>query len=186
MEHWRTVASRHVIDDQWLRVRADSCLAEDGVVIEPYYVFEYRDWVHVACFDAAMRILVTRQYRHALGDVSLELPGGNMDDRDASPLEAAQRELLEETGVVAERFEALPSFSPNPASHANRFHSFIAYGGREVAQPLDDPEERIEHEFITVERLLRAIDEGEMVHGLHVPTIMLALRRTGFLRLAQP
>ena len=44
---WRVTASRIVLADRWIRLRADSCVAPSGDVVDPFYVLEYADWVHV-------------------------------------------------------------------------------------------------------------------------------------------
>ena len=139
LEPWATLGSHYVVNDRWLRLRADSCRTADGVAVQPYYVHEYPDWVHVVAFDASMRVLVNRQYRQGFGGICNELPCGGVDPMDASPLEAARRELLEETGHTADRLEHLVSYSPNPATHANRAHCFLALGVRRGADPVDGP-----------------------------------------------
>ena len=90
---WRTTGSTHLVHDRWLKVRADKCLTAEGVEIAPYYVLEYPDWVEIIALDAEDHIYLVQQYRHGLGVVALELPGGAMDVSDASPVEAAAREL---------------------------------------------------------------------------------------------
>ena len=124
---WTVTASRYLLKDKWLAVRADQCQTARGVMVDPYYVLEYPDWVQVVAFDADSRILVTRQYRHAAGSVCLELPCGVVEKTDETPLAAAKRELMEETGCTSDHFEFVGQFSPNPATHTNTLHCFVAY-----------------------------------------------------------
>ena len=168
--------SEYLVQDKWLTVRADRCLTAGGVLIDPYYIIERPDWVQVVAFDSKDKILVVRQYRHGEGRSSVEVPGGIIE-QDETPLEAARRELLEETGCVAERFEHLVSLNPNPAEQDNTMHGFMAFGARIEHTPDMDETENIESEFMEVHELLRLIDQGEVFHALHVPTILLALRR---------
>jgi len=186
LEPWRTISSRHVVRDRWLRLRADTCRTPEGELVEPYYVQEYPDWVHLVCFNGRNEVLLTRQYRHGCGYVSLELPCGTCDPSDASPLDTARRELLEETGYTSDRFEHLHTVSPNPASHANSAHGFVAFDVYKAAEPVDDPIERIEHEFVPIAELLGLIDSGGFRHGLHVSAVYLALQRAGFLKIDPP
>jgi 8-oxo-dGTP pyrophosphatase MutT (NUDIX family) len=178
LKPWRVLASRVLLRDRWLTVRADDCVTEDGATVAPYYVLEYPDWAHVAAFDHAGQILVVRQYRHALGRVCVELPGGIIDPGEA-PLAAVQRELAEETGYTADRWEALGAFSPNPATHTNTLYGFLALGVIHSGLPCLDATEMLTHEFITVESLMRMIATGEFAQGLQVGTILLALQRLG-------
>jgi 8-oxo-dGTP pyrophosphatase MutT (NUDIX family) len=178
LKPWHVLASRYLLRDRWLTVRADDCVTESGVTVAPYYVLEYPDWAHVAAFDAEGRLLIVRQYRHALGRVCVELPGGIVDPGEA-PLVAVQRELAEETGYRADRWEALGAFSPNPATHTNTLYGFLAQDVIHNSLPSLDSTETLMHEFISVESLMKMIATGEFAQGLQVGTVLLALQRLG-------
>lgn len=175
---WKVTASRHVLRDRWISVRADDCVTADGVKIAPYYVLEYPDWVHMVALDASGRVLVTRQYRHGAGKVTTELPCGTVDASDATPEAAARRELLEETGCDGV-FTAAGSFSPNPANHANTVHVFLVRDTRPVRRAADDPTEVIRYEFMPIRELARLFDSGEFSQSMHVCSVVAALRRAG-------
>src|SRR5688500_9890035 len=104
LQPWKTLASRDVLRDRWVRLRADRCEIAPGKVVDAYYVMEEPEWVHVIAFDPARRVLLVRQYRHAIGEFSWELPGGAADVGEEL-LATAQRELLEEAGGVGERWQ---------------------------------------------------------------------------------
>ncbi len=95
---WRIAGSRTIVKDRWTDLRADRCLTPAGTEIAPYYVLSYPDWVHVVAVTADDRMVLVRQYRHAVGETVLELPGGVIDASDRDPEAAARRELAEETG----------------------------------------------------------------------------------------
>ncbi len=80
-------------------LRADDCTMPSGVRISPYYILSYPDWAHTVCLDQDDRICVVWQYRHGAARVMMELPGGFVEAGE-DPLEAAKRELLEETGAA--------------------------------------------------------------------------------------
>jgi hypothetical protein len=67
---WRVKASRHIHKDRWISVRADDCITADGVDVSPFYVLEYPDVVLVLAITADNQIILVRQYRHGLGDVT--------------------------------------------------------------------------------------------------------------------
>src|ERR1700760_4268656 len=111
---WKITESRYVVRDRWMKLRADRCETADGKVVEPYYVQEPEDWIAVVAFDDQDRILLNKQYRHGAGLVIPGLPSGVVDQGE-DRAGAASRELLEETGCIAEKWVALPVLSPNPA-----------------------------------------------------------------------
>jgi len=98
--NWRTISSRSIHRDQWIHLRADDCLTPRGQEIAPYYVLEFRHFVHVIAIEETGKLVMVRQYRHGVESNSLELPGGVVDEEESEARETAARELSEETGYV--------------------------------------------------------------------------------------
>jgi len=175
LEPWTVDASRHVLRDRWLSVRADDCRTNEGVSIAPFYVLEYPDWVQVVAIDTNDQIVLVQQYRHGLGVISLELPAGGFEPADVGPLQAAARELAEETGCVATSLRLIASLSPNPASHNNRVHVVLAEGVDYHQSPEQEPTERLNVFRKPVGEVVRLALAGEMVQAIHVASLALAL-----------
>lgn len=176
---WQVKNSTHLLHDRWLKVRADTCVTAEGVEIAPYYVLEYPDWVEVVALDAEDNIYLVQQYRHALGVVALELPGGAFDASDASPVEAAARELREETGLSAADWDYVGSLAPNPATHTNLCHIVLARNVELSATPADDPTERIRLIRMPIRQAIGLALEGKMIQVIHVAALTLALHKAG-------
>ncbi|MBB3608854.1 NUDIX hydrolase [Rhizobium sp. BK602] len=176
---WQVKSSEYVHRDRWLKVRADSCVTAEGIEIAPYYVLEYPDWVQVIALDAEDNIYLVQQYRHGLGVVALELPGGAVDASDASPIETAARELREETGLSAADWEHVGSLAANPATHTNLCHIVLARNVELTARPADDPTERIRLVRMPIRQAVELALEGKMIQVIHVAALTLALHRAG-------
>lgn len=175
---WRVTASRHVHKDRWISLRADDCVTDDGVEIAPYYVLEYPDWVEVVALDADDNVLLIRQYRHALGGLTVELPAGGMEPGDTDPCLAGARELLEETGCAG-AVSYVGEARPNAGTHTNRVHTLLARDVVQVAEPKDDPAERIERFWVPAAEAMRMALAGELVVAMHVGSLLRGLVQAG-------
>ena len=89
---WKMRSSSYIYNDTWFRARADSCEFPDGRIIEPYYVVEVPDWTNVIVITEDERVILVRQYRYPVDQVTLELPGGVIE-KGEEPMAAAKREI---------------------------------------------------------------------------------------------
>lgn len=148
-----------------------------GKHVDAYYVLEYPDWVNAMALTEDGRVLLIRQYRHAIGEVVVEIPGGVMDEEDAGPEVAIRRELLEETGYAFSEVYGLGKVSANPSTTTNLVHMFLAVGGKKVQeQDLDDNEE-IEVFTVTIAELQEMLKKREFLQALHVTCLYYGLEK---------
>lgn len=143
-----------------------------GVEI-PFFLVDTADWVNILPITSDGEIVFVRQWRHGSERVSLELPGGLIDPHEREPLQAATRELREETGHEAERWTPLGSMNPNPAIMSNRCHAWLATGCRPVGALRQDAGEDIEVVTRPVDDLDRMLRDGEIDHAIVLATISL-------------
>src|SRR3954469_5077670 len=94
---WKTLSSTYVHKRTWATLRADKCEMPDGTIVDEYFVLEYPDWANAVAVTEDNKIILVRQYRQAAGIVSLEIPGGVIEQGE-DPEAGMLRELLEETG----------------------------------------------------------------------------------------
>lgn len=174
---WRTTATRTLVKDKWIDLRADDCLRADGLEIKPYYVLDYPDWVQVIAIDADENLVVIRQYRHGIGKLTLEIPSGCIDAADADPLAAAARELREETGYAADQLAHVGTITNNPANQTNRIHIVLAEGARRVAEQSLDESEEIAVELMPVAEARATALAGGFDHSAQIASLLIALEK---------
>jgi ADP-ribose pyrophosphatase len=180
--NWKILSSEYLFNDLWFKVRKDKCITPQGKIVDPYYVYEFPTWVTAVALTEDGKIVLEKQYRHALGETCIEIPGGCVDDTDSSLEEAIKRELLEETGYSFSSYEYLGKISANPSTNSNLMHMFLAKGGKKVASQELDHNEEIEIELITIDELKQMFRENKIVQAMHVTCIMYALERMGELK----
>jgi 8-oxo-dGTP pyrophosphatase MutT (NUDIX family) len=176
---WRLLGSCYVVKDRWVALRADTYRLPDGRVIEPCYVLEYRDWVNIVALTRKQEVVLVRQFRSGIGRTILELPGGTTDPEDSSPLAAARRELLEETGYAGEDFIKLGHVSANPANHNNLTYVFLAVDVERIRAPHLDQMEHLETVLMPLAEAIEAAKASELPQALHVAALFLALAKLG-------
>jgi 8-oxo-dGTP pyrophosphatase MutT (NUDIX family) len=121
--------------------------------------------VNIVALTDAGKMVMVRQWRAGTREVGLEMPGGMVDPGE-SPLHAAERELIEETGYRASKWTALGSVDPNPAIQSNRCHTFLAEGAVRVGGLHQESSEDIEALELSVDEVERAIASGRIRHAL--------------------
>ncbi|HVZ57329.1 MAG TPA: NUDIX hydrolase [Chitinophagaceae bacterium] len=176
---WKLLSSTYLFKDLWFTVRKDTCLTPDGKVISPYYVYEFPTWVTALPVTRDGRIIMVRQYRHALGEVCLEIPGGCMDPSDKDTQAAVSRELLEETGYVFDEFLPLGKISANPSTNNNLMYMYLATGGEKVAEQQLDGAEELEVELFTVAEVKELISQNRILQAMHVACLVYGLQKLG-------
>jgi ADP-ribose pyrophosphatase len=171
-----TIKPWKILESHYLHknVRIDTCELPDGKMLDGF-VLEFRDWVTIVALTSVHEVVLERQYRHGAQKVILELPGGTMDAEDETPMQAARRELLEETGYASDSFIQIGCVSPNPANHTNMIYTYLALDAEKVgSQNLDETEE--------IEVLLKPLDEviamaknSELLQSMQVGALFFAL-----------
>jgi ADP-ribose pyrophosphatase len=157
-------------------------VTEPGGVTSKRDVIRHNGSVVIMAVDASAdpadpTILIERQYRYAAGQFLHELPAGRIEPGEA-PLAAAKRELIEETGFRARRWSRLVRYYASPGFLGETMQVFLAEDIRPgVAEP--EADEKIEIFQIPLSVLLGLIEEGKIVDGKTIVSVLLYARRLG-------
>lgn len=175
---WNVLDSSYLFNEPWLTVRRDKCELPNGNVMEAFYVNEYPDWVNVFGLTNEGKVLLVRQYRHGLGTIETEVPGGALEAGE-QPQEGAAREVLEETGYRFQTMEYIGKVCANPSTTNNYTHFFLATGGEKVAEPELDHSEDIDVLLLDITEVKTLLRENRLMQSLHVSCILYALAKLG-------
>jgi len=176
---WTTLGSTVLIEDRWIRLRAERIRTANGTEIAPWYVLDYANWACVVALTADDRLVLVRQWRQGAKAWCLELPGGVMDPDETDPVATARRELLEETGYAAPEWRTLYAAFPNPSTQSNRLHVVLATGAAPAAPVAHEPGEAITVETLPVAEVLAGLGQGMIGQSMHVGAILVGLAAVG-------
>jgi ADP-ribose pyrophosphatase len=175
---WKVLESEYLHKEPWLTIRKEKCELPNGTIMPAYYVLEYPTWVSVLALTKDNKAVFVKQYRHGLGVVSIELPGGVVDAGE-TPEQGIRREIREETGYEFDSYAYLGKISPNPATSTNYMYMYLATGGEKVAEQSLDETEDVEVVLYSLDEVKQLLKENKIVQSLHCTTIFYALNKLG-------
>jgi len=171
---WTIRESVYRIDEPFLRLRSDRVELPDGAIIEGYFVRESRGFAVVAALTPERRIVLVRQYKHGIGQVTLELPAGTIDPGE-TPDACAVRELAEETGYAGDPPRLLRSLYVDPTSSNGSFHVYLIENATPTFEQSLDPTESIVIETATIAEFAALLHDGAIASGSQVAAAYIAL-----------
>ncbi len=166
---WKTESSREVYKNAWIRVREDHVIRPDG---GPgiYGVIEIRPSVGVVAIDAEDRVALVGQWRYSLHRYSWEIPRGGSHPSETDMLGVAQRELAEETGVLAQHWQRLGAVDICNGV-ANDVQTLFLATGLSATERNLDPEEDITVEWQPFAEAVRMAMDGRITEVCSVAAL---------------
>jgi ADP-ribose pyrophosphatase len=174
---WKTISSRVVYENPWMRLREDAAeLPDKRTTI--YGVVTFGDCVGVVPFIDDGRVMLVRQYRYVQGENHRwEIPTGGVNEGENLE-QAAQRELAEEIGHRAGRLIHISSYYTSKCICDETAHLYIGEDLVRAEAPPDETE-FLERRVFTFDEALRMALECEIMDSMSVVGLLLAARRRG-------
>ena len=189
---WEEVSTEHIVCNEWIDFRISAYRMPDGKVLEPFYSYSRKDYVVVVAFDEDERLICVRQFRQGIKEITTEFPAGGIERTDGKEygenrtgvyvedvLEAAKRELKEETGYESDDWTHLLSIPSNATIADNIAHLFSAKGCRKVSGQNTDDSEFINVYTLEPEIIDEMVKKGEFKQSVHCLAWMLVKERYG-------
>lgn len=183
---WEEISTEHLVQDEWIDFRRSAYRFPDGSIFEPFYSYSRRDYVVIVASDADGNYICVRQFRQGIKEVTTEFPAGGIERVDGqeygsaeyaeSALDAARRELQEETGYVSDEWRHLITVPSNATIADNYAIVYEARNCRKCSdQDLDETEFLgvILHTGDEIEDMIRS---GKFQQSVHVMAWLLARR----------
>ena len=187
---WEEISTEHIVQDEWIDFRRSAYRFPDGSVFEPYYSYSRRDYVVIVASDSDGRYLCVRQFRQGIKEVTTEFPAGGIERTDGREygskdnssaaehaLEAAKRELLEETGYVSDEWTHLLTVPSNATIADNYAHIFVAGNCRKSGEQDLDETEFLNVRKYSADEIEELIHKGDFQQAVHIMAWLLAQRK---------
>ena len=175
-QKWESLTKESIlVKKPWFEVFREEIRLPDGKVVPEYFGIEMPHYTAVFAVTVAHKIIVLRCYRHAIGELTLTMPGGMIEEGE-SPLNGIQREFLEETGYKAKEWKSLGTFVGNSTRGCGTYHLFFATEAYSVQEPDSGDLEELELLLWKQQEVEKALDEGQAKSFGVASMLLLGLR----------
>ena len=164
---WKVLESTYLYKDNWLTARKDHVLLPNGNHIPCFYILEYPTWISVLAITKDKKFVFIRQYRHGIQEVRYELCAGVCDPTDASPMDAAKRELYEETGYGNGNWVEYMKLGANPGAMTNWTYCYLATDVEPVSSQHLEATEDLSVHILSKEEVLELLQTDQIKQALH-------------------
>jgi ADP-ribose pyrophosphatase len=161
MKKWKTLSSELVFNNKWFRIAKDKVRLPNGKIIDDYFSWKAKEVVWIVPVTTDKKLLLVKQYKHGVGEITIEYPGAIKEDSE-TPKECAIRELFEETGYTAGKVVYIGEYFESPTKSSCRGHLFVAIDCVKTGNQYLDETEDIEVLKANLNSVLEMIKNKEM------------------------
>jgi len=177
MKPWKTLSKEIILQfNKYLTVEKHTIELPDGRIINDWPWVVTPDYVNIVAVTPDNKFICFRQTKYAVEGISLAVVGGHIEP-DELPLDAAKRELLEETGFASENWIPLGNYPVDANRGVGRAHFYLATNAQKIQDPIEEDLEEQELLFLSRSELDEAISKNEFKCLSWIAPILLALRK---------
>ena len=174
---WKTIESTPVVVNPYVNVEKNTVQLPDGETIDDFYTVTVPEASAVVALTEDGKLILKNEYRYACREELIEIPAGGIE-KGENPLQAAQRELLEETGYTSKDWVYLVPGRECTSKLTSTMHIFLAKGCKKTAAQRLDPTEQLEVMLVPVQTAVDMIISGKIkccstAHGILMAHAML-------------
>ncbi|MDB6019604.1 MAG: hydrolase [Pedosphaera sp.] len=168
---WTKISSQPEGNFRIFTIHSDRKISPRTGAEHNFYVIDSVNWVNVIATTPDQQLVMIEQYRHGTNTVELEIPGGMIDAKDASPAAAGERELREETGYAGDQPQIIGQVFPNPAIMSNICYTLLVQNCRLVHPVQWDQGEDLLTRLIPIAEVPKLVATGKIRHSLVVAAL---------------
>jgi ADP-ribose pyrophosphatase len=177
LSSWKQQDRRTVFTSPYMEVWEDTVQLPDGSVIDDYSGVNLPDGILILATDEQDNLLVFEEYKYAINDTILTFPAGGLNEGE-DPLEAAARELLEETGYESSELELITKLYPYPSKITHGNYIVRAKNAKKVRDVHHEATESIgDVELIPVADIYSEIQRGRFNTSYTIAAVTVAFPR---------
>ena len=165
IKNWNKVSSKFLIENKIFKLREDRVISPKKESEHPVWVIDTPDWVNIIPITKENEVILINQHRFGTEKLCLEVPGGMVDEGE-KPMDAAIRELSEETGYTSSKVIEIGRVEPNPALMSNHTYSYLALDASQTEEQKLDGMEDIEILKKPIDEIPLLIEQGDIEHAL--------------------
>lgn len=167
---WDIIEDKKLLETPIFSLHERELLPDKQSTPSPFIVLNAPDWINIIALTENLEVVLVEQYRAGIHKSTLEIPGG-MVDKGEAPIEAAKRELLEETGFQSEKWKLLGKTSANPAFMNNFTSIFLAEECTKTGNQQLDGNEDIDIHILELDHFLNLVKNSTIHHSVVVAAV---------------